>query len=85
MKWLKAISQKVWDKLGPIWHRWQFGRLLIILFLTLFLVTSAYLAILAKTAHVKNLKQRSLKRQQFTMIRVKKQANYIHKRHLCLV
>lgn len=55
MKWLKAISQKVWAKLGPIWHRWQFGRLLIILFLTIFLVTSAYLAILAKTAHVKNL------------------------------
>ncbi|MER2234376.1 MAG: hypothetical protein ABS885_05005 [Leuconostoc mesenteroides] len=50
MKWLKAISQKVWDKLGPIWHRWQFGRLLIILFLTLFLVTSAYLAVLAKIA-----------------------------------
>lgn len=55
MTWLKSTIKKIWDKLGPIWRRWQFGRLLIVLFMTLFLATSVYLVVLAKTANVENL------------------------------
>ncbi|MEX0380829.1 PBP1A family penicillin-binding protein [Leuconostoc sp. MS02] len=55
MNRLKRIMKKINEKFRPIAKRWQFGRFLIIVFLTLFLTMSIYLVTLAKTAHVKNL------------------------------
>ena len=55
MNWLKGIIKKINEKLSPVAKRWQFGRFLIIVFLTFFLMMSVYLVILAKIAHVKNL------------------------------
>ncbi|AFS40295.1 PBP1A family penicillin-binding protein [Leuconostoc gelidum] len=55
MNWLKHIIKKINEKLSPFAKRWQFGRFLIIVFLSFFLIMSVYLVTLAKTAHVKNL------------------------------
>ncbi|WP_220739241.1 PBP1A family penicillin-binding protein [Leuconostoc miyukkimchii] len=55
MNWLKSIFKNIREKLGPIAKRWQIGRLVIVIFLTVFLFMSVYLVGLAKTAHVKSL------------------------------
>ena len=55
MVWFKNTMKSIYAKFKPISKRWQFGRLLIVLFLTSFLVMSVYLVVVAKTAQVKNL------------------------------
>lgn len=67
--WLKQLGRKLrpqlqaaWQgfKAGTkkFWHRYQITRWIIVVFLSLFLVTSAYLTFVAKTANVKNLQNR---------------------------
>jgi len=55
MVWFKNTMKSIYAKFKPISKRWQFGRLLIVLFLTSFLAMSVYLVVVAKTAQVKNL------------------------------
>lgn len=51
----KSVMQGGWRRLRPIWRRWQIGRALIALFLTVFLAASVYLIAIAKTSRVENL------------------------------
>lgn len=44
-----------WKRTAPTWNRYQIGRLLILIFMSLFLVTSVYLVTMAKTTHVQKL------------------------------
>ncbi|WP_274458925.1 PBP1A family penicillin-binding protein [Fructobacillus sp. CRL 2054] len=44
-----------WQKVSPIWNRYQLGRLIILIFMTIFLAASAYGIVNAKTAHVSSL------------------------------
>lgn len=46
-----------WQKIAPVWNRYQIGRLLILMVMTLFLAGSAYGIVNAKTAHVSSLQQ----------------------------
>ncbi|MGX7051581.1 PBP1A family penicillin-binding protein [Leuconostoc palmae] len=55
MNWLKNFVKQIHLKISPFTKRWQVWRLLIVLFLSAFLILSVYCVILAKTAHVKNL------------------------------
>lgn len=55
MKALKQLIQKMRDKIRPVAQRWQLWRLLVVIFLTGFLLMSVYLVVLAKTARVQNL------------------------------
>ncbi len=69
IKWLKKTwaSFQVWFKhywqlfvamLKKFWHRYQLTRWIIVIFLGIFLITSIHLTFVAKTADVKNLKNR---------------------------
>ena len=69
IKWLKKtwVSFQVWFKhywqlfvamLKKFWHRYQLTRWIIVIFLGIFLITSIHLTFVAKTADVKNLKNR---------------------------
>ncbi|MDF7636854.1 PBP1A family penicillin-binding protein [Leuconostocaceae bacterium ESL0958] len=44
-----------WQTVGPVWRRYQLGRLLLLSFLLVFFLTSSYLIVSAKTAHVQSL------------------------------
>lgn len=55
MSWLRNIIKNIQEKFRPFAKRWQFGRLLLVVFLAFFLTMSVYLVVVAKTAHVKNL------------------------------
>ena len=46
-----------WQKIAPVWNRYQIGRLLILMVMTLFLAGSAYGIVNAKKAHVSSLQQ----------------------------
>lgn len=69
IEWLKKTwaSFRVWFKhywqlfvamLKKFWHRYQLTRWIIVIFLGIFLITSIHLTFVAKTADVKNLKNR---------------------------
>ena len=69
IEWLKKTwaSFQVWFKhywqlfvamLKKFWHRYQLTRWIIVIFLGIFLITSIHLTFVAKTADVKNLKNR---------------------------
>ncbi|WEV55065.1 PBP1A family penicillin-binding protein [Leuconostocaceae bacterium ESL0723] len=56
MNFFKQVrASKTWQSMAAVWNRWQLGRLLIVSFLALFFLSSAYLVGVAKTAHVRNL------------------------------
>lgn len=55
MRWIRTMINNRLERFRPFAKRWQFGRLVIVVFLALFLTLSVYLVIVAKTAHVKNL------------------------------
>lgn len=56
--WLTKFFAAARVSFKRFWHRFQLTRWLIVLFLTLILVGSTYLTIIAKTAGVKNLEAR---------------------------
>lgn len=69
MAWLKATGTRVWAVLkrggrrvkkwiGRFWYRYQLTRWIIAICLALFLIMSIHLTFVAKTADVKNLKNR---------------------------
>lgn len=54
----KHVGHQVKLNLQKFWHRYQITRWLIVIFLSVFLITSVHLTFVAKTADVKNLKNR---------------------------
>lgn len=56
--WFKMTWSRFRKWLKRFWRRYQLNRWLIVVFLSLFLVMSTYLTIVAKTSNVKNLKSR---------------------------
>lgn len=55
-EWLSPLWHRFKQVLKRFWHRFQLTRWLIVVFLSLFLLLSGYLTVVAKTAHVSNLK-----------------------------
>lgn len=55
-RWLSPVWSVIRNFLKKYWHRYQLTRWVIVAFLTLFLIMSAYLTFEAKTANVGNLK-----------------------------
>ncbi|WP_137597344.1 PBP1A family penicillin-binding protein [Paucilactobacillus kaifaensis] len=55
-EWLSPLWQRFKQVLKRFWHRFQLTRWIIIVFLSIFLLVSGYLTVVAKTAHVSNLK-----------------------------
>ncbi|MBS9334764.1 PBP1A family penicillin-binding protein [Fructobacillus sp. M1-13] len=47
----------LWQRIAPVWNRYQIGRLLILTMMTLFFAASLFGIINAKTAHVSSLQQ----------------------------
>ena len=50
------FGAQFWRWFKEKWHRFQLGKLLLIVFLSCFLITSVRLVYIAKTAHVRELK-----------------------------
>lgn len=57
-QFLRRLGGRIKRWLKRFWHRYQLTRWLIVLFLAVFLITSIHLTFIAKTADVKNLKNR---------------------------
>lgn len=55
---MKQIGQRIREWIKQFWYRYQLTRWIIVVFLGLFLVMSIHLTFVAKTADVKNLKNR---------------------------
>lgn len=53
---VKELSKRCWLFIKRKWHRYQITRWLVVIFLTITVVSSAYLTFIAKTTDVKGLK-----------------------------
>lgn len=55
---ISAWASRAWRWLKQKWHRYQLTRWIVVILLSLFLIASIYLTVVAKTADVKNLQSR---------------------------
>ena len=58
IKGIKGLGHRIWQVVSHQWRRFQLTRWLIVIILSLFLLMSTYLTIVAKTSNVKELKAR---------------------------
>lgn len=58
IKGIKGLGHRIWQVVSHQWRRFQLTRWLIVIILSLFLLISTYLTIVAKTSNVKELKAR---------------------------